>query len=109
MFLVEKLPNETPKNVESFLETLIIEIYGKRPEWLEYELRESYKFNGREFIQMFCPAGSVHSHLSLRASTGGGISRDILQVGTRAGHEFAWLLHQGKESEHDSSEVEKIL
>src|ERR1022692_1848204 len=107
MFLIEKLPAETPKDVQAFLEALVAEIYGKRPEWLDYELRESYRFRGREFIQMFCPAGSVHGHISLRASSGDGISRDILQLGTRQGREFAWLLHRGQESEYDPIEVEQ--
>lgn len=108
MFLIEKLPAETPKDVQAFLESLVAEVYGRRPEWLDYELRESYRFRGREFIRMFCPAGSVHAHLSLRASTGGGISRDILQLGEREGQSRAWLLHHGQESEHDSNEIERV-
>ena len=108
MFLIEKMPAETPKEVQAFLEALVGEIYGRRPEWLDYELRESYRFRGREFIRMFCPAGSVHAHLSLRASTGDGISRDILQSGTRDGQPRAWLLHHGQESEYDSDEIERV-
>src|SRR5436305_1343861 len=104
MFLLEKLPAETPRDVEASLEALVREVYGKRPAWLEYELRESYKFHGREFIRMFCPAGSVHAHLALQASIGNGISRDILQLGTRDGRPLAWLIHHGQESEYDPNE-----
>src|SRR4051812_43024397 len=100
MFLVEKLPTETPQDVQAFLEALISEIYGNRPESLDYELRESYSFRGREFIRMFCSAGSVQDHINLRASNGDGIGRDILQLGTRQGREFAWLLHRGRESKY---------
>ena len=108
MFLVEKLPTETTKDIQAFLETLVVDVHGKRPEWLNYELRESYKFKGREFVRMACPAGSVHANLNLRASTGGGISRDILQLGLRGGQSRAWLLHHGQEFEYDSVEVEKV-
>ena len=108
MFLVEKLPAETAQDVQAFLEALVREIYGRRPDWLEYDLRESYRFRGREFIRMFCPAGSFHARLNLRASTGHGIARDILQLGTRAGREFAWLLHQGEESEYEPDEIERV-
>ena len=108
MFLVEKLPAETPKDVEAFLESLVREVYGRRPEWLEYDLRECYRFRGREFIRMYCAAGSVHGHLSLRASTGDGISRDILELGTKQDRPLAWLLHHGQETEHDPDEVQKI-
>ena len=108
MFLVEKLPAETPRDVEAFLELLVREVYHTRPEWLEYELQESYRFQGREFMRMSCTAGSVHAHLGLRASTGDGISRDILEVGTRDDCPRAWLLHRGQQSEHDPSEVEAI-
>ena len=108
MFLIEKLPAETTKDVQAFLEALVGEVYGRRPKWLDYDLRETYRFRGREFVQMFCPAGSVHAQLSLRASTGDGISRDILQLGTREGHSRAWLLHRGQESEYDSDEIEKV-
>ena len=108
MFLVEKLPAETPRDVEAFLEVLVREVYRRRPEWLEYDLRESYRFQGREFIRVSCTAGSVHAHLSLRASTGDGIGRDILELGTRDGCPRAWLLHRGQQSEHDRSQVEAI-
>jgi hypothetical protein len=57
---------------------------------------------------MFCAAGSVHAQLSLRASTGEGMSRDILQLGMREGHSRAWLLHRGQKSEYDSGEIEKV-
>jgi hypothetical protein len=108
MFLIEKLQTETTEDIRHFLETLVSEVYGGRPEWLEYDLRESYNFKGREFIQMFCRAGSVHARLRLRAATGDGIGRDILQLGSRDGQSRAWLLHHGQESEHDSDEVERV-
>jgi len=108
MFLIEKLPAEKAENVQAFLEALVGEIYGRRPEWLSYDLRESYSFRGREFVRMFCPAGSVHAQLSLRASTGDGVSRDILQLGMREEQSHAWLLHHGQESEYDQDEIEKV-
>jgi hypothetical protein len=108
MFLIEKLPAETTKDVQAFLDALVARVYGRRPEWLDYDLRESYRFRGREFVQIFCPAGSVHAQLSLLASTEGGISRDILQLGTRNQQAHAWLLHKGQEFEYDSNEIERV-
>jgi hypothetical protein len=61
MFLVEQLANETPEDVRAFLEDLVREVYGRRPEWLEYHLRRTHSFRGRASIEMFCPAGSVHA------------------------------------------------
>jgi len=108
MFLIEKFPAETHKDIEAFLESLVRELYDRRPEWLNYDLSESYRFRGREFVRMICSAGSVHAHLSLRAMTGEGISRDILQLGTREGRELAWLLHQGHESEYEPAEIQRV-
>jgi hypothetical protein len=108
MFLIEKMPEETTGDVQVFLDILLREIYGRRPEWLIYELRQIYQFRGREFVQMFCHAGSVYAQLLLRASTGGGIGRDILHSGTRDGQLRAWLLHHGRESEYDSDEIQKL-
>ena len=108
MFLVEKHPTETASDVESFLEALIGEIYGRRPAWLDYHLRESYRFQGREFIRMWCPAGSVQGSLSLRASTGAGVTRDFLMLGTRDGRSRAWLLRRGEKSEFNSEELKRI-
>jgi len=109
MFLVEKLPNETREDVGSFLEHFVREIYGRRPDWLQYDLRDTYSFRGRAFIQMFCPAGSVHAQMHLRASAGEGIDRGILQLaGTPNGRRVALLIHRGKESECDPNDIEKI-
>ena len=108
MFLIEKFAAETPKEVQASLEALVVEIYGRRPEWLDYAPRESYRFQGREFIRMDCAAGSVHGQLSMRASSGEGITRDILETGAREGRGCAWLVHRGNKSEHDSHEVERV-
>ncbi len=108
MFLVQKSPTETLEHVKDFLNGLVHEVYRKRPEWLQYELRETYEFRNQQFVRMFCAAGSVHALLSYRASTKGGITRDILQLGTRGGRPYAWLLHDGKESEHNPDDVKRI-
>ena len=109
MFLVEKLPNEAREDVGAFLEDLVREIYGRRPDWLQYDLRDTYSFRGRAFIQMFCPAGSVQAHMHLRASAGEGFSRDLLQLAsTQDGQRFALLLHRGQESRYDPAEIKKI-
>ena len=108
MFLIEKLPAEVTSDVQAFLEALVTEIYGRRPEWLEYDLSESFRFRGREFVRMFCRVGSVQARISLQASTGNGISRDILQLGMRDGWSRAWLLHHGEESEYDPDEIERV-
>ena len=108
MFLIEKLTTETLGDVEAFLEALVLEVYGKRPECLDYDLCYSYRFQGREFVRMSCPAGSVHARLSLRALKGEGISRDILELGVRDDRPCAWLVHRGQQSEVDSGEVERI-
>ena len=108
MLMIEMMPSETREDMKAFLEALVGKIYRMRPEWLEYDLRESYRFGGREFIRMFCPDGSFHGQLSLRASTGDGTTRGILQLGTREGRPCAWLLHHGQESEHDPDKVERV-
>ncbi|MCC6235292.1 MAG: hypothetical protein IT580_21805 [Verrucomicrobiales bacterium] len=108
MFLIERFPAETPGDVQEFLDSLLGEVYGSRPEWVAYELRDSYRFQGRDFTEMFSPAGSVYLRLAVRASTGNGISRDILQLGTRASLSRAWLIHHGQESEYGSDEVQKV-
>ena len=43
MFLIEKLPAETTNDVQVFLEAIVGEVYGRRPEWLDYDLREAYR------------------------------------------------------------------
>ncbi len=108
MFLIERLPAETPEDVQAFLDSLLGEVYGSRPEWLAYELRHSYSFRGRDFIEMLCPAGSVHLRLGIHASTGDGITRDIVQLGTRNSLSRAWLIHHGQESEYGSDEIQRI-
>jgi hypothetical protein len=109
MFLVEKLPNETPEDVGAFLEQLVRDIYGRRPDWLQYDLRHTYSFRGRAFVQMFCPAGSVHARIHLHASTGEGLKRDFLELGSKQdGRPIAVLLHRGQESRYGLDEIEKI-
>jgi hypothetical protein len=108
MLLIEKRPSEKNKDVEAFLDAVLVEIYGRRPEWLEFELRETFEFKGRLFIEVFCRAGSVFAQISRLASINTGLDRDILQIGMKEGRQLVWLLHEGVESQHGTADVQRI-
>jgi hypothetical protein len=101
MFLIERLPGESVTDLRSHVDALLVDVYTKIPAWLEYELRESYRYDGRQFHLMYCVAGSVHCQFQVHASRGAGISRDILIVALLATDmsSVATIIHRGVKTE----------
>jgi hypothetical protein len=107
MLLIEKRPSEEKQDVEAFLDAFLVEVYGRRPEWLEFELRETFEFKDRLFIEVYCRAGSVIAQIRRLASKNSGLGRDILQIGMKEGPELVWRLHEGAETEHGTAEIHR--
>jgi len=79
--LIESEPQESDESLRTWLEALFHEIYGSRPDWLKYELGQSYTFRDQRYRQFKCIAGSVSLFIMKQAKEPPGINRSIIYWG----------------------------
>ncbi len=107
LLLIEKRASETRSEVLAFLELLAHELAGGRSEPVDFDLRESRSFQGREFLRLAC-ATSISQQFVAQASTGNGIARDVLQCDRINGQPVAWLIRGGQKVQCDPFDIHHI-
>ncbi len=56
---IESPADETEEQFRAFVTELIVSIYKRVPDWLEYQVGGRFELRGRFYRQFICPAGSV--------------------------------------------------
>ena len=65
--LIESPADETEEQFRAAVSELIVSIYHRMPDWLEFRVGRRFEFDGRYFREFVCAAGSVCGHIHLRA------------------------------------------
>jgi len=102
---IESPADETEDQFRAFVTELIVSIYKRVPDWLEYQVGERFELRGRFYRQFICPAGSVSSQIHLRAIQPGGISRAIVERGEASGVRHCWEIRSGVETEFEYEDL----
>ena len=102
---IESPADETEEQFRAFLTELIVSIYKRVPDWLEYQVGGRFELRGRFYRQFICPAGSVSGFIHQRATQPGGISRSIVERGEARGERHCWEIHSGVETEFEYDDI----
>lgn len=76
--LVESRTAETDEEFCMAMESMVHEVYGHRPRWLEFSAGTRFVRGDRYFREFVCMAGSVALFLMQRARRDGGFKRAII-------------------------------
>jgi hypothetical protein len=106
--LIESPRRENEEQFHAYLTELLVEIYDRLPDSLNFSVGSRFQRNGVYYRQFLCPAGSVDSNIQQRARQPGGIGRKIICRGTRQNVPYCCEIDLGIESEFDCSELEKV-
>ena len=104
LLLIERRDSETRIEIAAFIEH---ESSGDRSEPVNFDLWESRRFQGREFVRLVCPSSAAEQFVT-HASTGKGIARDVLQCERINGQPVAWLIHGGQKLQCDPFDIETV-
>jgi hypothetical protein len=103
---IESPATETEEQFRAYLTELLTSIYGRMPEWLEFQVGSRVERQGTLFRQFICVAGSVHCQIQVRAGRPGGIGRAmILRGSTVRGLPHCSESRDGVETEFDCHEI----
>ena len=78
---IESPVTETEEQFRAYVTELLVSIYGRMPDWLEFQVDGRVERQGISFRQFVCAAGSVHCQIQLRAGRSGGIGRAMILRG----------------------------
>jgi hypothetical protein len=106
--LIESPCRENEEQFHAYLTELLDEIYGRRPEWLKFDIGHCYEREGIFYREFLCPAGSVDSNIQLYAQRPGGISRRIIIRGKKGSATYCCEINLGFENRFDCSELQKV-
>ena|SRR5476651_1336434 len=103
--LIESPADETEEQFRAAVTELIVSIYRRMPDWLEFRAGRRFEFDGKFFREFICAAGSVCGHIHLRAKQADGISRAIIERGGVAGKQCCWQIRSAVETEFDCDDL----
>ena len=106
--LIESPANESDEQFGSYVTELLTRIYGKIPNWLEFQVGERFERNKIFFRRFICPAGSVSSQMQIRAGQRDGISRAIIIRGHFNGLQVCSEIRAGIEIRFDCGELHPV-
>ena len=102
--LVESSEAEADEQFCAAIESMILQTYSRRPEWLQFSAGARFIFGGRHFREFVCYAGSVSLMLMQRAKRDGGFTRAIVCRADYDGVPHAFEIRDGTESRHFSAD-----
>jgi hypothetical protein len=107
LLLIERRASETRSEIAVSIELLARESSSDRSDTVGFDLWESRRFQGREFLHLVCPKSAAQQFVT-HASTGSGIARDVLQCDRINGRPVAWLIHGGQKLQCDPFDIETV-
>ena len=90
--LIESPADETEKQFRAAMTELLLSIYRRMPDWLDFRIGRRFEFEGRYFREFQCSAGSVCAHIHSSAKQQGGFSRVIIERIGPPGDQQTWLV-----------------
>ena len=104
--LVESPASETDDQFCAAIESMVLQAYGHRPDWLQFTAGARFTSGDRHFREFACFAGSVALFLMQRARRDGGFERGIIYRPDDEGAARAYEICHGLETEFPPHELQ---
>jgi hypothetical protein len=104
---IESSEAETDEQFRSYVLELLKNIYGRIPDWLDFQLGRRAEFDGVWFREFVCPAGSVGAQIHIRALRSGS-ERAMVLFGETGRTQRCWIVRGRAESEINCSDIRVI-
>lgn len=104
--LVESPTAESDEQFCAAIESMVIQAYGHRPDWLRFTAGARFVRGSRHFREFACSAGSVSLCLMQRARRDGGFERAIVYRADDDGVARTFEISTGKQIEFSPDELQ---
>ena len=103
--LVESPAAESDAEFCAAIESMVLQAYGRRPDWLQFSAGVRFVRRSQHFREFACIAGSVSLFLMQRACRDGGFQRAIIYRADDDGIARAFEIRAGEQTEFSPNEL----
>jgi hypothetical protein len=101
---IETLVDESDEQLKEFVDTIIVSIYRRIPEWLTFEFGRRFERRGIIYREFLCRSGSVHARICIYAGKNN-LARTIIMRGTKENAPYCFEIRAGVETEFNCDEL----
>jgi hypothetical protein len=101
---IESSSDETEDEFRFYVGELVKTIYGRSPDWLDFQVGRRVEFEGIWFREFICPAGSVGAQIHIHGLKFG-LERALILFGKTGGKQSCWMIRGRTESQIDCSDL----
>jgi hypothetical protein len=105
--LIESPPFETDDQFRTAVESMLSEVYTRRPDWLNFSPGKRFVRGTNHFREFACYAGSCAGLMMQRAQRQGGLPRAIIFRADDEGTPKAFEIRDGTQSEFPPNELQQ--
>jgi hypothetical protein len=103
--LIESPPSETDDQFRAAVESMLSEVYPRRPDWLNFSPGKRFALGSKHFREFACYAGSCAGLMMQRARRQGGLARAIVFRADDEVSPKAFEIRDGSETEFPPHEL----
>jgi hypothetical protein len=101
---IESRSDESEDEFRFYVGELVKTIYGRKPDWLDFQVGRRAEFEGVWFREFICPAGSVSAQIHIHGLKFG-LERALILIGRTGGKQCYWMIRGRTESQIDCSDL----
>jgi hypothetical protein len=103
---IETLVDESDEQLKEVVDTIIVSIYRRIPEWLTFEFGRRFERRGIIYREFLCRAGSVHLRILIYAKNN--LARAIIMRGTKGNAPICFEIRAGITTEFNCDELNPV-
>jgi len=101
---IETLVDESDEQLKEVVDTIIVSIYKRIPEWLTFEFGRRLERRGINYREFLCRSGSVHCRICVYAGKNN-LARAIIMRGTKENAPYCFEIRSGIYTEFNCDEL----
>jgi hypothetical protein len=107
ILIIETSVDEPDEQLKEFVDTIIVSIYQRIPEWLTFEFGRRFERRGIIYREFLCRSGSVHFRILVYAKNNN-LARAIIMRGTRENAPICYEIRAGIRTEFNCDELNPV-
>lgn len=104
---IETALDESDEQLKEFVDTIIVSIYRRIPEWLTFEFGRRLERRGKIYREFLCRSGSVHFRILIYAGKNN-LARAIIMRGTKENAPYCFEIRSGINTEFNCDELSLV-
>ncbi len=107
LMFIETSVDESDEQLKEFVDTFIVSIYQRIPEWLTFEFGRRFERRGKMYREFLCRSGIVYLRILINAEKNN-LARAIIMRGTKGNAPICFEYRAGIRTEFNCDEFNPV-